>query len=99
MPQRRALAAVVVVTGALASGCGGAAKSPPPVPSGFLAVKGTHYSFVRPSGWSAVAVDEQPPGKQAVAFESALGAHGLPTPREDWDETKVARMIDSLRVR
>src|SRR3954468_7582189 len=79
MRQRRALAAIALVTGALVSGCGGGAEPAPPVPPGFVAVEGTHYSFVRPSGWSAAAVDKQPPGKQAVAFESALGAHGLPT--------------------
>jgi hypothetical protein len=79
MRQRRALTAFLCVVGSLAGGCGGGAEPPVPVPPGFVAVEGTHFSFVRPSGWSAVAVDEQPPGKQAVAFESALGAHGLPT--------------------
>jgi hypothetical protein len=79
MRQRRALSAVVLVAAALVGGCGGGAEPPPPVPPGFVTVQGAHFSFVRPSGWSAVSVDEQPPGTQAVAFESALGAHGLPT--------------------
>jgi hypothetical protein len=64
----------------LVAGCGGGKAAPPePAPPGFHAVQGAHYSFIRPASWSAVRMQAQPAGKQAVAFESALGAHGLPT--------------------
>jgi hypothetical protein len=79
MRQRRAVIAALC---ALVAGCGGGKAAPPepvPAPPGFEAVEGTHYSFVRPAGWSEVRMEAQPAGKQAVAFESASGAHGLPT--------------------
>jgi hypothetical protein len=55
-------------------GCGSSAPAPPP--KGFVAQTGAHYSFARPVVWRAI---EMTGGGKAVGFQSAPGAHGIPT--------------------
>src|SRR3954447_13566583 len=72
----RALTAAVVLA-LVAAGCGASEPSPAP-PRGFVAVTGGHYSFARPAAWAPIEMTKEA-GAQAVGFQSAAGAHGIPT--------------------
>ena len=65
---------LVAATAAVLAGCG--ASSPAPPPRGFVAATGAHYAFARPAAWRAI---EMTGGGTAVGFQSASGAHGIPT--------------------
>jgi len=66
---------------ALLAACGGGGEDPAPpapVPAGFVAVQGKHYSFARPRDWVPIEVEPEK-GKEVLGFQQpGAPAGGLP---------------------